>query len=151
MPNDAFLSYSHRADFALAAAVEKGLEKLAKPLFSIRAMEVFRDESDLAASSGLTPALEKHLSQSRWLIVFASRTAARFAYCGDEVAWCVRRRGTERLLIALKAIYEARSTGQAIWTAAEDRQHFERYAAAYAAAGGPQQALVEQWKKFIVK
>ncbi|MCK7496927.1 MAG: hypothetical protein MZW92_43090 [Comamonadaceae bacterium] len=33
------------------AAVEKGLEKLAKPLFSIRAMEVFRDESDLAASS----------------------------------------------------------------------------------------------------
>jgi hypothetical protein len=41
MPSDAFVSYSHRADFALAAAVEKGLEKLAKPLFSIRAMEVF--------------------------------------------------------------------------------------------------------------
>lgn len=57
----------------------------------------------------------------------------------------------ERLLIALKAIYEARSTGQTIWTAEEDRQHFERYAAAYAAAGGPQQALVEQWKKFIVR
>ena len=111
MPNDAFLSYSHRADFALAAAVEKGLEKLAKPLFSIRAMEVFRDESDLAASSGLTPALEKHLSQSRWLIVFASPTAARSAYCGDEVAWWVRQRGTDQLLIAL-------TDGQIAW----DRQ-----------------------------
>ncbi len=111
MPNDAFISYSHRADFALAAAVEKGLEKLAKPLFSIRAMEVFRDESDLAASSGLTPALEKHLAQSRWLIVFASRTAARSAYCGDEVAWWVRQRGTDQLLIAL-------TDGQIAW----DRQ-----------------------------
>lgn len=101
MPNDAFLSYSHRSDLALAAAVEKGLEKLAKPLFAIRAMEVFRDESDLAASSGLTPALEKQLEQSRWLIFFASRTAARSAYCSDEVAWWVRQRGMDRLLIAL--------------------------------------------------
>lgn len=57
----------------------------------------------------------------------------------------------ERIFIALRAIYEARSTGQTIWSAAEDREHFERYAAAYAAANGPQQALVEQWKKFMTK
>ena len=57
----------------------------------------------------------------------------------------------ERLLIALRAIYEVRSTGQAIWTAEEDRRHFERYAAAYAAAKGPEQALVDQWKKFVMK
>ncbi len=57
----------------------------------------------------------------------------------------------ERLLVALKAIYETRSTGQFIWTADEDRQHFERYAAAYAAAGGPEQELVERWKKFVIR
>lgn len=57
----------------------------------------------------------------------------------------------ERLFVALQAIYEARSTGQLIWTAEEDRQHFERYATAYAAAGGPRQALVDQWKKFVMK
>ncbi len=57
----------------------------------------------------------------------------------------------ERLLVALKAIYETRSTGQVIWTADEDRQHFERYAAAYAAAGGPEQELVERWKKFVIR
>jgi VWFA-related protein len=55
----------------------------------------------------------------------------------------------ERLLIALRGIYEARSTGQSIGTAQEDRQRFERYAAAYVAAGGTQQAMVEQWRKFI--
>lgn len=55
----------------------------------------------------------------------------------------------ERLLIALRSIYEARSAGQAVGTAEQDRQRFERYAAAYAAAGGPQQALVEQWRKFV--
>jgi len=55
----------------------------------------------------------------------------------------------ERLLVALRAIYDARSAGKAIGTAEEDRQRFVRYAAAYAAAGGPQQALVEQWKKII--
>ena len=55
----------------------------------------------------------------------------------------------ERLLVALKAIYDARSTGKSITTAEDDRKRFERYAAAYAAAGGPQQALVEQWRKFV--
>ena len=39
--------------------------------------------------------------------------------------------------------------GRTIGTAEEDQQRFVRYAAAYAAAGGPQQALVEQWKKTI--
>lgn len=55
----------------------------------------------------------------------------------------------ERLLIALKSIYDARSAGQSIGTVQEDRQRFERYASAYAAAGGSQVALIEQWRKFV--
>ena len=55
----------------------------------------------------------------------------------------------ERLLIALRSIYEARSTGQSIGTVEEDRKRFERYAAAYAAAGGSQTLQVEQWRKFV--
>jgi tetratricopeptide (TPR) repeat protein len=55
------------------------------------------------------------------------------------------------LLVALRTIYEARSTGKAIATAAEDRQRFDRYAAAYAAAHGPEQALVDQWRKFVYR
>jgi predicted Zn-dependent protease len=55
----------------------------------------------------------------------------------------------EHLFIALRSIYEARSTGQSIGTVEEDRKRFERYAAAYVAAGGTQQAMVEQWRRFI--
>lgn len=57
----------------------------------------------------------------------------------------------ERLLVAMKAIYDARSAGLSIATAAEDRARFERYASAYAAAGGTQTALVEQWRRFIAR
>jgi VWFA-related protein len=55
----------------------------------------------------------------------------------------------ERLFIALRALYEVRSTGQSVGTVEEDRKRFERYAAAYAAAGGTQTLLVEQWRKFM--
>ena len=55
----------------------------------------------------------------------------------------------ERLFIALRSIYEARSTGQSIGTAEEDKKRFERYAAAYASAGGTQTAMVEQWRRFV--
>ncbi len=53
------------------------------------------------------------------------------------------------LLVAMRAIYDVRSTGGTIGTAAEDRARFGRYAAAYGAAGGPQQAQVAQWKRFL--
>jgi hypothetical protein len=56
LSNDAFISYSHRADREPAAAAEKGPERLAKPLFAMRAVEVFPDVSNLPASSGLGPA-----------------------------------------------------------------------------------------------
>ena len=44
-------------------------------------------------------------------------------------------------------LYEARAAGKPIRSTDEDRALFSRWAAAYAAAKGPQQALVEQWQK----
>jgi hypothetical protein len=57
----------------------------------------------------------------------------------------------ERQFVALRTIYEAAAAGKPIKSAAEDRALFEKYAAAYAAANGPQLAMVEQWKKFLDK
>jgi WD40 repeat protein len=108
MSNDAFLSYCHAADRVLAAATEKALERLAKPMFAIRAMEVFRDASDLPASSGLGPALEAQLDASRWIVFFASRASAKSAYCSDELAWWIKHRGTAQLLVVL-------TDGQIVW------------------------------------
>lgn len=55
----------------------------------------------------------------------------------------------ERHFVALRALYEARAKGRSIRSPEEDRALFDRYAAAYAAANGPQQAMVDQWRKFI--
>jgi VWFA-related protein len=57
----------------------------------------------------------------------------------------------ERHFLALRALYEARAAGRSIKSPEADRALFERYAAAYAAANGPQQALVEQWRKYMEK
>ncbi|HXT33619.1 MAG TPA: VWA domain-containing protein [Vicinamibacterales bacterium] len=58
---------------------------------------------------------------------------------------------TDRLYLALRALYEARSSGRTLTSADADRALFGRYADAYAAAKGPQLALVEQWRKVIEK
>ena len=55
----------------------------------------------------------------------------------------------QAIFIALRALYEARGAGISIESADKDRERFARYAAVYAAAGGPQQALVERWKRFV--
>ena len=55
----------------------------------------------------------------------------------------------ERLLLALRALYEARSGGRTIASAEADKALFRKYADAYVAANGPQQALVLQWRQFI--
>jgi VWFA-related protein len=57
----------------------------------------------------------------------------------------------ERLFLALRALYEARSSGRTLASADADRAMFLRYADAYAAAKGAQLALVEQWRKVIEK
>jgi predicted Zn-dependent protease len=55
----------------------------------------------------------------------------------------------ERHFVAMRTIYEAHAAGRTVGTRDEDRARFERYATAYVAAGGPQTALVEQWRRFL--
>ncbi len=55
----------------------------------------------------------------------------------------------EKLFLVLRAIYEAKNAGRSVGTPERDRDTFARYAAAYAAAGGPHQALVERWKRYL--
>ena len=57
----------------------------------------------------------------------------------------------ERLFFALRLLHEARADGRPIRSTNEDRALFTRWAAAYKAANGPQQALVDQWQKAIRK
>jgi len=53
----------------------------------------------------------------------------------------------ERLLAALRVLYEAKNQGKPIRSTNEDRALFDKWASAYAAAKGPQQAVIDQWRR----
>ena len=55
----------------------------------------------------------------------------------------------ERHFVVLRLLYEARQGGAAVTTAAQDRELFNRHAAAYAAAGGKQTALLDEWRRVM--
>lgn len=114
----AFLSYNHGADATLAAAFQRGLEHIAKPLLKLRAMNVFRDATDLTASPALWPGIVAHLESAEWLLVFACPAWAASMWCNKELQWWLEHRSTERLLIVLTGgeIAWDRSAGDFDWS-----------------------------------
>jgi WD40 repeat protein len=114
---DAFISYSHAADGTLAPAVQQGLEMLAKPIYQRRALRVFRDQTSLAVTPALWPTIQQALEASRHFILLASPTAAQSPWVDQELAWWMRHREPETLLIVLTAgtIVWDRANGDFEW------------------------------------
>ncbi|MGH3701190.1 MAG: toll/interleukin-1 receptor domain-containing protein [Pseudonocardiaceae bacterium] len=98
---DAFISYSHALDGALAQALQTGLERFAKPWYQQRALRIFRDTTSLSANPGLWSSIEKALASSAWLMLMASPDAARSPWVEREVAWWLANKSPERLLVVL--------------------------------------------------
>ncbi|MFI7543444.1 TIR domain-containing protein [Actinoplanes sp. NPDC049599] len=98
---DAFISYSHAQSRAVAVALQRELERFAKPWYRSRRLRIFRDETDLAASPHLWSVIEQALAASQWLILMASSDAARSPWVRREVAWWLANRSVERILIAV--------------------------------------------------
>jgi WD40 repeat protein len=105
---DAFISYSHESDAVFAPVLQRGLQHLGKAWNRRRAIEVFRDESSLAASPGLWPSITAALEASRWLVVLASPESARSEWVGREISHWVASKGTEYLLVVV-------TSGTLIW------------------------------------
>ena len=93
---NAFMSYSHGADGRLAAAIQSGLHKLAKPLPRLRALQIFRDVSSLAANPALWSSIEKALAQSEFFLLLASPQSAESEWVIREVEWWLRNRSVSR-------------------------------------------------------
>lgn len=55
----------------------------------------------------------------------------------------------DALFLVMRLLYEAHAQGRTL--SDDDRGKLRNYAAAYASAKGPQQAIVEQWVKFVDK
>src|SRR2546430_2529898 len=66
-----------------------------------RAMNVFRDETNLSASPELWPEIERRLARSRWFVLIASPKSADSPWVQREIAWWLTQRGTSQLIIAL--------------------------------------------------
>lgn len=98
---DAFISYSHLEDDALAATLQVGLETFACPWYRPRTLRVFRDARDLAATPGLMTEITDALSASRWFVLVASERAAGSHWVNEEVSWWLANRDRANFLIAL--------------------------------------------------
>ena len=97
---DAFISYSHAADGKLAAALQSGLHRFAKPLFKLRAIRVFRDETTLAMTPQLWPEIETALRDSHFLILMADPLSAKSKWVQKEIgAWIGLRRAKSILIV----------------------------------------------------
>lgn len=119
MKYDAFLSYSHSADRALAAALQSALHGFLRPWNKRRALWVFRDQTSLAASPALWPAIEVALAESRHLLLMASPAAAGSIWVDREIAWWLQHRSAQTLLILV-------TDGDLVWDEATSDFDWQR-------------------------
>lgn len=82
MRYDAFITYHRLSDEARAMALERALKRFAKPLFKLRALEIFRDDAALAANPSLWCAISQALDSAGHLILVASPGAASSPWVG---------------------------------------------------------------------
>jgi len=98
---NAFISYNHGADGRLAQAIQSALHRFAKPWYQLRAVHVFRDQTNLAINPALWPSIRDALDQSLFFILFASPESAASEWVEKECAYWIQRNGTSHLLIVL--------------------------------------------------
>ncbi|SEQ51247.1 WD40 repeat [Lentzea xinjiangensis] len=98
---DAFISYNRALDGVLAPALQRGVQRFAKPWYRPRASRVFLDDATLPASPGLWTSIEEHLARSRWLVLMASPEAAASTWVNRELEWWLEHRSAQRILVVL--------------------------------------------------
>src|ERR1700739_4172413 len=104
---DAFLSYTHR-DRPVVSGIQKGLHHIGRRLGQLRALRVFRDDTDLTASPDLWGRITDALDRSRFFIVTLSPVAAQSYWVNEEIGYWLAHRGREQLMLVLAA-------GRLVW------------------------------------
>src|SRR5215469_6266759 len=98
---NAFISYSHTADSTFAAALQSALHRFAKPWYKLRALHIFRDQTNLAVNPALCTSIRDALDQSLFFILLASPEAAASPWVAKEAEYWIARNGPSRILIVL--------------------------------------------------
>ncbi|MDP1678667.1 MAG: TIR domain-containing protein [Candidatus Nitrotoga sp.] len=95
----AFISYS-RKDKVFASLVEKALENYTPPkssAISQKRLDIFRDEEDFTGTD-YHKAVNKHLQESRKLILICSPAARASRYVNDEVRIFAEANGSDNII-----------------------------------------------------
>ena len=98
MAYDGFISYSHAADGQLAPALQRGLQLLAKPWNSRRALRIFRDETGLSTDPNLWSAIERALDDSEWFVLLASPSSAHSHWVNKEITRWIETKSIHHIL-----------------------------------------------------
>jgi WD40 repeat protein len=101
MRYDAFISYSHAADGELAPALQRALQRLAKPWYRRRSLEVFRDQTGLAVDPYLWGAIVRALDDAEWFLLLTSPQAAQSEWVNKEIEHWKANRPLDRMLPVL--------------------------------------------------
>ncbi|MBF6341852.1 TIR domain-containing protein [Nocardia abscessus] len=100
---NAFISYSHDEDRMVATAVQQGLHRLARRWYRLRALRVFRDDTNLPATAHLWATLELAIRDSEFFILLASPQAAASKGVGREVDFWKEIGTPEKFLMVVAA------------------------------------------------
>jgi WD40 repeat protein len=135
----AFMSYSHALDGVLAPALQSSLEQFGRVWFRRRAIRIFRDATNLAATPHLWESIEQALRSSEWLVLLASPESARSRWVQREVDWWLAHRSPERLLVVV-------TDGSIMWeevTGTVDEERTDALPPAFAALKFPEPLWVD--------
>ena len=101
MAFDAFISYSHAGDGQLAPALQRAIQRLAKPWYRARALRVFRDESALSANPHLWSSIQTALDESNWFVLLASPEAVASEWVTRELDYWLTTKSADRILVVV--------------------------------------------------
>ena len=98
---NAFLSYSHAADGRLAPSLQTGLQQFTKPWYRFKALNVFRDQTNLSINPSLWSSITSALDQAEFFILLASPEAATSKWVTREVAHWNNKENAKPVLLVL--------------------------------------------------
>jgi TIR domain len=87
---DAFLSYAHH-DRQVTTAIQKGLHQIGRRVGQLRALRVFRDDTNLTASPDLWGKITEALDRCGYMIVVLSPQSAASHWVNEEIRYRHRR------------------------------------------------------------
>lgn len=101
MKYDVFISYAQDGQKVLAFDIQQALQRLAKPWYKRRALRLFRDQSDLRATSHLSDDIFRAIDDSRFFLYLGSSQSASSRWVNDEIRAWVGKRDPQTTLLAV--------------------------------------------------